>query len=220
MFFTSSCFNIIRLIGKTVSFKHFVTSNIFIFNYKYCHLTKIRSHQTSQNIRLKTLVDFWHHRNICIQNEEHQLLLVRIKLPHLLYSQCSSACSPKNDFKREMFKGCMSCFPGNRPLHPPLVRSFSISQVKIPLLLIVTEPGFWAGRLKQQSIVDRRWDARNHCGTFHFSFLPNLVTDVAEAMVPPSQLSACVEFHLFNQTETDCSVKVLVPSKISFLLSR
>lgn len=90
--------------------------------------------------------------------------------------------SQSDCFQREMFKECMSRFPGNHPL-------LSL-RVKTSLFLLVMEPGAWASwpsaaETCRQSVRCQRPLRRLHSVSPH----PLLTEGVCAPRRPPAQLS-------------------------------
>lgn len=95
----------------------------------------------------------------------------------------------------------MSRFPGSRPLRSLTVRRASLSQVTAALFSS-SQSLDWGGE---------GWEQQGTAGEGRGAETHHAARRRTRSGFPPSQLSTCVEFHLFNQTETNCSVKVLVP---------
>lgn len=120
--------------------------------------------------------------------------------------------SQNNCFQKEMFKECMSCFPGNHPLLSLMVSRFTISQVKASLFSYCYRT--W--------IVSIRTQGRRELQVK--SEMPETIRPLSSNHFPPlahrggvcSQTATCSTFHcvesqLLNQNETKGSVEVLGP---------
>lgn len=98
--------------------------------------------------------------------------------------------SQRGCFQTEMFKECMSRFPGNHPLLSLRGSRFRISQVKTSLFLLVTEPGSWASR--PSAVKNRRQSMRYQRPLRHLHSVsprPLLMEGVYAPRRPPAQLS-------------------------------